>query len=436
MILEWYWLALILVVLLSFTLATGMPAGFGMGLSSAVFMVLFLGPQHLIQIANIAYARGTDDLFIVAPLFVLMASLVAYSGVAEAAYNAAARWLNRVPGSLAVASTSACTAFAAVSGSAVATAVTIGLFAIPEMIKKGYDKRLAVGSVAAAGTLGILIPPSISMIIFGIITETSIGQLFIAGIIPGLITAAMIGGYIVLVSQFKPHLAPPAGSFTWKERFSCLRSVWGIAVLFLLVMGSMYTGAATPTEAAAIGATGAFLLMAINRQISGPRLAEALFRSAQTTAMVMFLLVGGFVLSYVVAQAGIAHGLSQALLESRLKPWTVIVFYNLLLILLGTALETSTIIVITMPILFPAFKAMGFDPLWLGVLTTINSEIGTISPPAGLVLFSMKSVTPKEITMSDIMWGVTPFCFVLGASLIVMMLFPSLSTWLPSLMAR
>ena len=436
MTLEWYWLALILVVLLSFALATGMPAAFAMGLTSAVFMILFLGPAHLIQIANIAYARGTDDLFIVAPLFVLMASLAAYSGVAEAAYNAATRWFNRVPGSLAVSSTAACTAFAAVSGSAVATAVTIGLFAIPEMIKKGYDKRLAVGSVAAAGTLGILIPPSISMIIFGIITETSIGQLFIAGIIPGIITSTMIMAYTVLLARFKPQLAPRAGAFTWKERFSSLRSIWGIMVLFALVMGSMYTGAATPTEAAAVGATGAFLLMALNRQISRSRLAEALIRSAQTTAMVTFLLVGGFVLSYVVARAGIAHGLSRVLVESGLKPWMVIVAYNLLLILLGTALETSTIIVITMPILFPTFKAMGFDPLWLGVLTTINSEIGTISPPAGLVLFSMKSVTPPEVTMSDIMWGVTPFCFVLTASLILMMIFPSLSTWLPSLMAR
>ena len=433
---EWYWLALILILLLGVTLATGMPAAFAMGLTSAIFMMLFLGSAHLIQIANIAYARGTDDLFIVAPLFVLMASLVAYSGVAEAAYNAATRWLNRVPGSLAVSSTAACTAFAAVSGSAVATAVTIGLFAIPEMIKKGYDKRLAVGSVAAAGTLGILIPPSISMIIFGIITETSIGQLFIAGIIPGIITSAMIMAYTVLLTRFRPHLAPRAGASTWRERFSSLRSVWGILVLFLLVMGSMYTGAATATEAAAVGAAGAFLLTVMNRQMNRSRLAEALFRSAQTTAMVMFLLVGGFILSYVVARAGIAHGLSRALVESGLKPWMVIIAYNLLLILLGTALETSTIIVITMPILFPAFKAMGFDPLWLGVLTTINSEIGTISPPAGLVLFSMKSVTPKDVTMSDIMWGVTPFCFVLTASLILMMLFPPLSTWLPSLMAR
>lgn len=436
MMLPWYWLALILFVLLGVTLATGMPASLAMGLSSAIFMIFFLGPAHLIQIGNIAYGRGTDDLFIVAPLFVLMASLVAYSGVAEAAYNAATRWLNRVPGSLAVSSTAACTAFAAVSGSAVATAVTIGLFAIPEMIKKGYHKRLAVGCVATAGTLGILIPPSISMIIFGIITETSIGQLFIAGIIPGLITAAMIMGYTVMLARFRPDLAPLAGSFTWRERVSSLRSIWGIVLLFFVVMGSMYTGVATPTEAAAIGATGAFLLMALNRQITASRLVEALFRSAQTTAMVMFLLVGGFILSYVVARAGIAHGLSRALVESGLNPWMVIVAYNVLLIVLGTALETSTIIVITMPILFPVFKAMGFDPLWLGVLTTINSEIGTISPPAGLVLFAMKSVTPDEVTMNDIMWGVTPFCFVLAASLVVMMAFPSLSTWLPSLMIR
>jgi tripartite ATP-independent transporter DctM subunit len=420
--------------LLGILLCIGMPAAFALGLTSAIMVVLFLGPASLIQLPQIAFSRGSENLFIVAPLFVLMGHLVVYSGVAEAAYTAAQRWLNRLPGSLAVSSTAAATAFGAVSGSSVACALTIGSFAIPEMIKRGYDKRLAVASVATAATLDSLIPPSIALIIFGIITETSIAHLYVAGIIPGLFLAGLLMAYQIGLAKLRPDLSPPGGYFTWRQRYTSLGPIWGIVVLFALVMGSMYTGIATAAEAAAVGATGALLLTVINRQMNGRKLVDALFRAARTTAMVMFLLAGGFALSYVAAATGVAHGISEWLVQSNLPPWAVILAYMLLLIILGFPLETGTIVVITMPILFPAFERMGFDPLWLGVITTINAQIGTISPPAGLVLYAIKSVCPPEVAMGDIMKGMLPFCAVLAVGLAIVMLFPAMSTWLPSQM--
>src|SRR5712691_442658 len=343
MILPWYWGAALIVGLLLVLMFTGMPAGFAMGLTAIILTVVFLGPNNLIVLANNAFTRGTENEFIVAPLFIFMAALVAYSGVAEDAYNAAARWFNRLPASLPLSTTAACAVFAGVSGSSVADSLTVGTFAIPSMIKHGYDKRLAVGTVAAAGTLGILIPPSVSMVVFGIITETSIGQLFIAGIIPGILLSLILMIYHVINATLKPHLAPPGGSFTWRERFESLLPVWGILALVFLVIGSMYTGIATTPESSAVGASGAFVLLALKRKLTWGRLVNSLRRSAETTAMVAFLLVGGLSLSYVAAAMGVAHGLADALLNSHLSVLEIVVIYNVLLFVLGAPLETATI---------------------------------------------------------------------------------------------
>jgi C4-dicarboxylate transporter, DctM subunit len=433
---SWELTTLIMLSILTVLFVIGVPAGFSMGLTSIVMIWLFLGPGSFSRLWDIAFNRGSDDVFLVAPLFIFMAAMVTHSGIAQAAFTAAQRWLNRLPGSLAVSSTAASTLFGAVSGSSVACALTIGSFAIPEMIRRGYDKRVAVASVATAATLDSLIPPSVALVIFGIITETSIGHLYIAGIVPGLVIAALLVTYQVGLAKLRPDLAPPAGSFTWRERFVSLGPVWGIGVLFILVMGSMYMGIATVVEAAAVGAAGATLLTMINRQMTMPRFMDSLRRSAETTAMVMFLLLGGFSLSFVAASTGMAHGISSALLGSGLPPWMILLGYNVLLILLGFPLETGTIVVITMPILFPAFIQMGFDPLWLGILTVLNGQIGTISPPAGLVLFAIKSVCPPGVTMADINKGMLPYVAVLFIGFAILWLVPGLSTWLPSQMAR
>jgi tripartite ATP-independent transporter DctM subunit len=310
--------------------------------------------------------------------------------------------------------------------------LTVGTFAIPSMVRHGYDKRLAVSTVAAAGTLGILIPPSVSMVIFGIITETSIGQLFIAGIVPGIVLSLVLMGYHLINATLKPHMAPPAGTFTWGERMRALGPVWGILVLFVMIMGSMYMGLATTPEASAVGAIGGFVLLAVRRKLTWGRFVDALRRSAETTAMVSFLLVGGLSLSYVAGAMGVAHGLADALLKTNLSALEIIVLYNVILFVLGAPLETSTIIVITMPLIFPALVALGINPLWIGVMTMVNSEIGSICPPSGLVLFAIKTLVPKGFTTRDLFGGVLPFIGVLMFFLVIVIAFPQMSTWLPS----
>jgi C4-dicarboxylate transporter, DctM subunit len=435
-VLEWYWSALLMVGLLMALMFVGTPAGLAMGLTSVIMIAVFLGPANLLVLANLALDKGSQNEFIVAPLLIFMAALAAYSGVAEDAYIAASRWLNRLPGSLALSSTAACTVFAGVSGSSVADSLTVGTFAIPQMIRHGYHKRLAVGTIAGAGTLGILFPPSVPLVIFGLITETSIGRLFIATIVPGIMLSLLLMIYLVVLAKLKPELAPPAGSFTWRERFEVLVPVWGILTLFALIIGSMYTGIATTPEAAAVGAVGAFVLLAVKRQLTWSRLVNSTRRAAQISCMVAMLLLGGFSLSYVAGALGIAHGLADAVLNTNLSPVQVILLYNLLLLVLGAPLETSTIIVITMPLLFPAFVRLGFDPLWLGVTTTVNSEIGSIAPPSGLVLFGLKTILPKGFTTRDLFLSALPFCGVLLVFLLVIIAFPQLSTWLPSQMAQ
>lgn len=430
--LPWYVSAAEMLGLLFVLMFIGMPAGLAMGMTGVILILVYLKPDNLLILATLAQDKGSDNQFIVAPLFIFMAAVVAYSGIAQDAYTAAARWFNRLPGSLALASTAACTVFAGVSGSSVADSLTIGTFAIPEMVRNGYNRRLAFGSVATAGTLGILIPPSVSMVIFGILTGTSVGQLFIAGVIPGILLSLVIMGSLFVLALVRPDLAPTAGSFTWRERFSSLAPVWAILVLFAAVIVAMYTGVATTTEAAAVGAAAACVLMAIRQQMNWRRVADALVRAAETTAMVSLLLLGGFVLAYVASAIGVGQGLSSALLASHLSPLQIILIYNALLYVLGAPLETSTIIVITMPLMFTAFTQLGFNPLWLGVMTTINSEIGSISPPSGLVLFAMKRIAPAGFTTRDIYVSALPFTGVLLLFLLVVILFPQLSTWLPS----
>lgn len=429
----WYWAALLVVVLLFVFMALGVPVAFSLGLTAAVATFFLLGPKLLINVANIAFEKGADNLFIVAPLFIFMAAVVAYSGVAEQAFTAAHRWLNRMPGALASSSLVACTAFAAISGSSPATSATVGYFAIPEMLRHGYNRRLAAGTIAAGGTLGILIPPSVTMILYGIITETSIAKLFIAGILPGLMLSGLMIAYTTLVATLKPDVAPAAPRFTWRERFTSLKGIWGVLFLFMAVLGSIYFGIATPSESAAIGAGGALLLTWLTGRMTWARLWEATTKSARVTAMVMFLIFGGFTLSYVVSSLGIGHGLARLLLDSGLRPWTIMIGYNILLMLLGTLMEPAAMMVLTLPILFPVFLQMGFDPVWLGVIITINAELGMITPPFGLNLFVLKSVVPSEVQLSDIVLGSLPYAVVLLLGLALVMAFPEIALVLPAL---
>lgn len=431
---QWYELILVVFGTLLAFLAIGVPVAFAMGIAASLCATIFLGPHLLLQIGRIGFDVATNHLFLVAPLFVMMAALVSHSDIAEKAFISATKWFNWVPGALPVSTVAASTAFAAISGSSPATAAAIGYMAVPEMMRHGYSKRLAVGVVAAGGTLGILIPPSVVMVIYGIMTETSIGSLFIAGIIPGLFLAVLMVGYVVLYSLREGTAAPLAVRVTWGDRIRSTQGIWPILLLFVLVMGSIYAGITTPTEAAAFGAAGA-LLLTLHRPDMGLRgLNKVLLSTAHTTTMLMLLIVFGSFFGFVVSALGIAHGMVEAVTAAKLQPWLVLFLYIAALLVLGCVMDPASMMVITLPLAFPVLSKLGYDPVWLGIIVTIAVEIGMITPPVGLNLFVLKGIVPKEVTMTDIMAGAAPFIGVMLVGLAFIVAFPGIATWLPGLM--
>ena len=432
----WLGLTLILFAFLLVFMTIGIPVAFSMGITATSMVLLFLNPAMLIQMARMSFVVSTSHLFLVAPLFVLMAGVVSHSDIAERSYLAATKWFNRVPGALPVSTIVACSAFAAISGSSPATAAAIGYASIPEMLKHGYSKRMAVGVVAAGGTLGILIPPSVVMVIYGILTETSIGSLFIAGIIPGLLLATLMISYVIVESMREGTAKPIAVLVTWRDRFTSLQGIWPVMMLFLIVMGSIYSGLATTTEAAALGALGALLLTIHRTDMRNGGLNKVLLTTAQTTTMLMMLIIFGSFFGFVVSRLGIAHGMIEAVTAANLQPWVVLTLYIVVLLILGCLMDPASMMVITLPLAFPVLSQMGYDPVWLGIIVTITVEIGMITPPVGLNLFVLKGIVPKEVSMTDIMAGATPFLLVMLLGLLLVVLFPQIALWLPQMMGK
>jgi len=428
--LEWYYTGLLLFSILIGFLFIGVPVAFSMGLAGIAGAYLFLSPLLIYQLARISFDVASTQLFVVAPLFILMAGLVSQSDIAEKTFTAATKWLNWMPGSLGVSTVAAATMFSAISGSSPATAAAIGYTAVPEMLRHGYDKRFAVGIVAAGGTLGILIPPSIVMIIYGIITETSIGALFTAGIVPGLVFSGLLMCYVMLRSG-KQSSPETSAMVTWGERFRSLNGIWPIVLLFCTVMGAIYSGIATSTEAAGFGATAALLLTVWRRGMGLTGLNSVLLRTAQTTAMLLLLIICGTFFGFVISQLGIAHDMVDALMRANVSRWTVLLGYIGTLLVLGCLMDPASMMVITLPLAFPILHRLGFDPVWIGVLVTVAVEIGMITPPVGLNLFILQGVVPRDINSMDIALGSLPFVFVLLVGLALVLLFPELSLWLP-----
>lgn len=432
---EWYSIALLMFAILVTFIMIGVPVAFSLGLTGTIIVYLFLSPNMMIQLARISFEVAGNNLFIVAPLFILMAGLVSQSDVAERSFIAATKWLNWLPGPLAISTVAAATMFSAISGSSPATAAAIGYTSVPEMLRHGYSKRLAVGVVAAGGTLGILIPPSVVMIIFGIITETSIGALFMAGIVPGILISLILMTYVALhASRYPPQTIGVQSRVTWPERFGSLKGVWPIVALMIAVIGAIYSGIATPTEAAAIGAAVALVLTLPRRGMGLSGLSKVLLRSAQTTSMILLLIICGTFFGFVISVLGIAHEMVALLVQADVSPYTVLIAYLVALLVLGCLMDPASMMVITLPLAFPVLRGLGFDPIWIGVLVTITVEIGLITPPVGLNLFVLQGVVPKEITPKDIALGALPFVGLLLLGLLLVLLFPALATWLPAMM--
>ena len=426
-------ISIILIVLLIILLGLGTPISLALGFLGIAGLASFMDIGSLFQIAEIAADSGTSFFMLTLPLFVLMAEVVAFSGIGDDIYTAAHNWLSWLPGGLAISSVVTCAGFAAISGSSPATAATVGLVSIPEMRKRGYNRYLAAGSVAAGGTLGILIPPSIAMIIYGIITEVSIGKLFIAGVIPGIILALTLSLAIGIVVKIKPGLAPALQGVSWTKRFSSLKRVWPFLVLSISVIGSIYAGIATPTESAAIGATLAIVIAYCYRRLSIKSFHGALRRAVSISAMAIFMVIGGNILGFFLTSMAIPQFVTEAVTSLNVSRWYIMIIINFILLFMGCLLDPMAIMVISLPIMFPIITDLGFDPVWFGVVTTINVEMGMITPPVGINLFVLKASVPG-ISMRDIVGGALPFLLLLIFCMAVIMVFPSLATWLPARM--
>lgn len=415
----------------------------GMHIAYAMMFVGFVGVTYLASFeaalpmtARTVYEVSAYFPYTVIPLFIVMGGFAGSSGMTMELYNAFDKWLRRLPGGLGVATIGACAGFAAVSGSSVATAATMGTVALPEMERFKYHPRLATGSIAAGGTLGFLIPPSIGFIVYGMLTEQSIGKLLVAGIIPGLTLAMAYVMIIIIMVKLNPALAPASPeSVTWHEKFSSLMGVWEPLAVFLLVMGGIYGGFFTPTEAGAIGATVLFIIALIKKKLNWQNLTSALQEAVRISVMVLFLVAGANVFSYFLALSTIPMQVAEWAASLEVSPYLIHTIVIVIYLFLGCFLDAISMMVLTMPVIYPVILALGFDPIWFGVIAVLMMEAGLITPPMGLNIFTVAGVA-KDTPVETIFRGVAPFLFAIFAVVVLITLFPKLALFLPGMMTR
>jgi len=425
---------ILFVICLLVLLATGLPVAVAMGVLGIFGTFIFVGPNALTQLGVIAFNQSSSMALLVVPLFVFMGETLAISAIGTNLFRTAQLWLGRLPGALGIGTILASTGFSAVTGSSPVTAATIGSIAVPEMVKNGYDRKLALGATAAGGTLGILIPPSIPMILYGIITETSIGALFMAGILPGLMIALLLSITVVIKTALSSNRAEAAVvNILWKDRIRSLISVIPVLVLGIVVLGSIYMGVATPTESGALGAAGAFLLILLTGYFAFNTFKKVLENTVKTTAMFLLLLIGGLFSSFFLNLLGIPQGMANFITSLNVSPWAIIICINILLLILGMFIDPMSILVIIIPLFFPTVMNLGFDPVWFGIMVTINIEIAAITPPVGFNLFILKSVV-EDVTLSEVIRSSLIFIIPLVVGLILIILFPDIALFLPSIM--
>ncbi|MGI9419501.1 MAG: TRAP transporter large permease [Geminicoccaceae bacterium] len=384
-------------------------------------------------VGEVAWTSSSGFLLMAIPLFVLLGELMLRSGVADAMYDALAKWLGWLPGGVMHANIGACALFAATSGSSVATAATIGTVALPQIERHGYEPRLFLGTLAAGGTLGILIPPSVNMIIYGILTNSSVPKLYLAGILPGLLLAMLFMAAIITISLIRPGIGGRRISYSWGERFRGTVGVVPPILIFVVVIGSIYGGWATPTEAAALGVVGALAIAASRGRLSARMLTEAAEATVVTTSMIMLIIIAAYFLNMILAGIGLTTKLNSFVAGLGLTPTEMLIAVVIFYIILGCFMETLSMMITTIPIIAPLMFSLGFDPIWYGVMMMILIETALITPPIGLNLYVVQGVRGKG-PMKDVMIGALPFVAAMALMVMLLAAFPGLATWLPAIL--
>jgi C4-dicarboxylate transporter, DctM subunit len=391
-----------------------------------------VGPA-LEQLALTTFAAGINYELSVVPLFILMGNFVARAGMSQELFRAAYTFIGHWRGGLAMSTIVACAGFGAICGSSIATAATMTRVAYPPMKKLGYSDKLAAGVIAAGGTLGILIPPSTIMVIYGIMTETNIGKLFAAGVLPGLVAVILLCLAVRYVIWRDPTAGPPGERSSWAERMVAVKDIWGVVLLFIVSIGGIYGGVFTATEGAGVGAFGAFVFALARRSLTWKILFEVLVESARTTSMLFMILIGALVFANFINFTSMPTDLTDFVKRFEIHPVMVIVAICMIYVLLGTAMEELSMILLTVPVFFPLVMGLGFDPVWFGILIVVVVEIGLISPPVGMNLFVINSLLP-HISTPTLFRGVTPFVVADLIRLGILIAFPAISLWLPSVL--
>lgn len=415
-------------------IALGVPVAMALGAIGIIGYIVMAGfIPALQQIVITNWVMTTSIVICCIPLFIFMGQLVFHCGVATDLYFALFRWLGRLPGGLAIATAFSCAAFGSVSGSSVATVATMGSIAIPEMKKYEYDNVMAVGCLTASGTMGTMIPPSTDMIIYGILTEVSIGRLFVAGFFPGILEAVTYSIMMLFRCIRNPRLGPRGPSFPIRAKLVSLTKVIPVLIIFLMVLGGIYGGVFTPTEAGGAGAFFALVVVLTMRRLNLKRYWSAVLDTGRITAMLIALIVGGLLFSKFLVLTGVTPAVVNFIVALPVNRFLVLGGIFVLYIILGAAMNVTTMLILTVPLTYPVMLSLGFDGIWFGIMCVKMCEIGMITPPVGANLYVMKSIAP-EVPMTDIFRGVIPFFFVDLSNIVILVLFPQIALWLPSTM--
>jgi len=424
-------------VMLVLLLLMGMPIAFMMMLVGSLgIWKLSALTAALPIVAQTLYSSASHYPYTIIPLFIIMGSFAGTAGITRELYAAFDKWFRRLPGGLGVATIAACAGFAAVSGSSVAAAAAMGNIALPEMRRFGYAPRLATGVVAAGGTLSFLLPPSLGFVVYGMLTEQSIGKLFVSGILPGLMLSAAYAVVVIAWVKINPALSPSLSErIPFKEKLAALKGVWETALVFCIVMGGIYFGFINPTEAGAVGAFALFIIVIIKRRLTGKMIVSCLLEATRITVMVLFLVAGATVFSYFLALSTIPTQVSVWIAGLEVSRYVVLAIIILIYFFLGCFLDSISMMVLTLPVVFPVIESLHFHPIWFGVVAVLMMEAGLITPPVGLNVYTLAGIA-KDVPMAEIFKGAAPFLLAIILIVVILTLFPEIALFLPSLMGK
>lgn len=413
----------------------GIPLAVCLALTAFSFLAFGIGLERAaIGLNTQLIHMWTSYTILAVPLFIFMAEFLFAGGMTQDVFDLASKWFRRLPGGLALVTIVACAIFGAMSGSTLGAIATFGLLAVPEMLRRGYDKRLATGSVVSAGSLAHLIPPSIMAILYAMLVEGSPGEQLMAGFMPGILLAAGFAAVVFIWAKLRPSAAPQEPPVSWRERLAVLKKVFAPLIIVVAVLGGIYTGIATVTEAAAIGAFASFVLAIASRRLTRKIFLETLLRAVKTSSFILFIAVGGKFFGWVLNYYTIPQHIVDMLVATSWNRWVIMIMIQVLFVIMGMFIDPVGIMFTTVPLLHPIVVAFGFDPIWFGVLFLINMEIAIVTPPLGFGLYIIKGIVPDEVTLSDIIWGGLRFCLATVVVLALVMAFPQIALWLPAMM--